>query len=572
MAFDVSWTFQAQDAFTPVAKKIQGSVKTLEKSMEQLSKKTIKIGKQTSRVGKSISMKVGVPLTALAGLSINTAAKFGRAMDTIATKTNASASQMANLKKQVMDLGIVRGITPLNIINAQIELTKAGFKDVNQVMALTPQHLKLMQATGDDAAITASTMSAVMIAAHGNIKEFNKDLDIISQAFEQGGITSADFNNALRLVGGSAQAVGWDMEQLGGVLVTTSKMGMTSSETMMQLKMAALKLARPTKQVSAILKKAGIEFYDPHTKKLKSVVGITNELSKAHKRWGDRLNMTALLGLVLGRSATELFQKLAQNKDMLERNTKSMHKAGGVMDKLADIQLRGLAGQLEVLHAAFQVLQLAFMDPRATMAVAGWIRSFAGLLEKLSKLSPATRYFIDKMIALGIVLGPVIIGLGKMIIIFGLLMRFGKLGVVIKGIATAFVFLTRSMFGWIGLAVTAITTITILYEKYEKFRNVLKDIAEFMKVGVFMPYYAGRAVYRGAAAMGRGIEHMAGMGAAPARGISLHPLTMQQQVAHALHININDKGKNIESIHSTDKNTKVSMNSTGLNMAYSRIY
>jgi len=574
MAFDVSWIFEAQDAFTPVAKKIQGSVVSLEKSMQKLGKQTIKIGKQTSRIGRGMTTHISAPLGILGGLSLDVAAKFERAMKIIAVKTGASANQMAKLKKQVMDLAMARGITPLNILNAQIELTKAGFEDFNQIITLTPKQLKLMQATGSDAASAANAMSAIMVVAGGNMKEFNQDLDLMSKAYNLGGINAQDFETSIKYVGGSAKAVGWDMKDLTAAMVTTSQMGMTSSDTMMALKMSLMRLARPSKQVNAILKKAGIEIYDPHTKKLKKLIPVIDQLNKAQKKWGERINMSALLGMVFGRSATELFQKLMQQRKMLVGYRKDMDNVGGTMDKLANIQITGLMGQMARLHATFQVLQEAFMSDQAIDAIQGWVKYFRDLIEKLSKLSPSTKFFIDKMVAFGIVLGPVIMAFGKIIIGLGmLLIVFGKLPRLIGGIIVGFKLLTTGLFGWVGVAITAIAVIDHLYKKYEKFRDVLKDIAEFMKVTVFMPYYAGRAVYRGAEAMGRGIEHMIGMGAPPTAGrISPHPLSMQQQVAHALHININDKGKNIESIHGTDKRTKVTMNSTGLNMAYSRLY
>jgi len=263
-----------------------------------------------------------------------------------------------------------------------------------------------------------------------------------------------------------------------------------------------------------------------------------------------------------------------QNEDLLKQYTRTMDKAGGMMDKLADIQIRGLAGSLEELHASFQIMQEQFMDPRAIGAVTKHTQSFSMLLEKLGKLSPATKYFIDKMVVLGIILGPVIMSIGRVIIMFGLLMKFVKLGAMIRGIGLAFRFLSTSMFGWIGIAITAGVIIDRLYNKYEKFKKLVDKIWRATPGLQMFPGYGTLRAIREKALGGleSALLGAPAAGGAGAARMTLHPLTMQQQVAHALHININDKNKNIESIYSTSKNAKISTNSTGLNMAYSRIY
>ena len=242
---------------TPQIKIIIDAVDNASKTLEGVAAKTGLLG-ESFGIATGLVLAGGAALATVAGVSIKMAGDFQQSMDLVQTQAGASAEEVRNMSKAILDMAPALGSTPKQMAEGLFYIESAGFRGA--------QALDILKLSAEGAAVGEANLADV---ANGLTSIINSGISGVKNATEAMGVLNA-------VVGGgkmhmqdliaslstgilpAARAVGISIQDVGAAMDVMTNNGIVAQDGATRLRMTLSLMEAPTHAAIKALSSIGL--------------------------------------------------------------------------------------------------------------------------------------------------------------------------------------------------------------------------------------------------------------------------------------------------------------------------
>jgi hypothetical protein len=271
-------------------------------------------------------------------------------------------------------------------------------------------------------------------------------------------------------------------------------------------------------------------------------------------------------------------ESLVMHVNALIKLRKTLEHTGNIAERIGKAQMRGLVGSTLRLKSAFDVLQIKLVEAvqPSLMSIMGGLTKF---LAHINDSSDGVRHWIGVIMGAVIAAGPLLMTLGKLLIVMSLLgIKIPLVAVANEALATSFGFLWRSVLGPVGVLISLGMALAWAYNKFKLVRTIIDSITIALTDEFVVPIqFAVREFMKFADAIEwvwnklhhKTVQVKAEMVANTSAAHTGSAAAPMQKVHSTLDVNLNDPGGFIKTAFGHTGGDKMSVN-VGTNMVLAR--
>lgn len=305
---------------------------------------------------KGALLGAGVAAGVAGVASVKMAGDFEQSMNILQSVSGATGAQFAALSAKARELGkdaSLPGISAADAAGAMSELAKAGLS-VNDVLGASKGVLSLAKA-GQLNVADAATIAARALNTFGlEGKDASKVADLLAAGANASTAGVSDMAEALAQGGAGAKQFGISVGDTVTALALFSNAGINGSDAGTSLKTMLQRLAAPTDESAAAMKKLGLDFFDAKG----NFVGLESTAGQLQKSLGKLTTeqKNAALATIFGSDSSRVAAILAdQGAAGFDKMAGAVNKQGAATD-LAAAQNKGFNGALDNLQSTLETI------------------------------------------------------------------------------------------------------------------------------------------------------------------------------------------------------------------------
>lgn len=391
------------------------------------------LGRQMTKIGKSISINISAPLAAAAGAAIKFGADFDKAMTTsTAIMGNVDADLRKRMEETARTIATETTISATEAANAYYYLASAG-KDAEQSIALLPAVSKFAMAGQFDleraTALLADAQSALGLSSKNaavDQKNMVRVSDVLVKANTLANASVEQFSEALtNRAAASLRMVNKSVEEGVAVLAAFAQQGIKGAEAGTQFAIVMRDLQNKAINESEAFKATNVAVFDQNGA-MRNMADIIYDLEEALFGLSDAQKKATLMEMgFTDKSVASLLALIGLSNGIKDFET-ALKDAGGTTEDVSDKQLKAFWAQVTILKNQLVDVGITisnfFIPPINNYLIPALKAVAAGLREMTTAIdegNPVLKGLIQMITAIGIVSGPAILGLGKLITTLG---------------------------------------------------------------------------------------------------------------------------------------------------------
>lgn len=455
--------------------------------------KLTSVGTKVKDFGANLTTKVTVPIAAVGGFALKTAADFDAGMSEVQSISGATGKDFDALRAKAREMGEKTQFTATQSAEALKYMAMAGW-DTDKMLSGLPGVMNLAAASGEELGRVSDIVTDAMTAFGMSADKATHFSDVLAQVSAKSNTNVGLMGDTFKYVAPVAGALGYSVEDTGLAIGLMANQGIKGSQAGTALRSMLTRLAAPTKEVSGTMQKLGVHLTDSQGKML-PFRDVIKQLREKFKGLSEEQKAQAAASIAGERGMSGLLAIVNSGDKDFDALTASIDHCNGAAQHMADVRMDNLSGQWKLLKSQLQELAISISDqlmPYIRKGVA-WVQK---LVAKFNSLSPSTKKLISIIAAVVAAAGPIIfIGgaimsvVGKLVGGIGNLISFvGRIGPVI-GTAIGKVSALGPAISAIGAPVLAIAAvigvlvgaIVTVWHRSEAFRNAVGQGVEQIK-------------------------------------------------------------------------------------------
>jgi predicted nucleic acid-binding Zn-ribbon protein len=305
----------------------------LKKALAETSTGFTALSKQTRNLQSVLGgLGIGIGLFQVGRFvqsAIGTFAEFEQKMSEVKAITNATASEFKKLETDAIRLGRSTVFTAREVAGLQVAYGRLGFS-TKEIIAATEATLNLAAATNTDLASAADVAGSTVRAFQLDASETGRVTDVMASSFNKSALAIDSFRESMKFVAPVANAAGASIEETTALLGVLANNGLRGSLAGTALRRIFSDLTKDGRPLIDRLRELGEK-------------GLT--LSEAFDEIG-RVSQTALL-------------VLSNNVSAIEKLSATLELAAGEAERVANVRLDNLQGDVIRLTSAWEGFLLA---------------------------------------------------------------------------------------------------------------------------------------------------------------------------------------------------------------------
>ena len=304
----------------------------------------------TASMGAMGSMMKGMGFVALAmGMAkvVSVGKEFQQKMADVKAISGATAKEFKALEANARALGASTVFTASQVSELQKEFAKLGFS-AEEIVNVTEGTLALASAIGADLADAAATAGTTLRGFGMDVSETGRVTDVMALSFSRSALDLQKFSDSMKYVAPIAKLAGVSLEGTTAILGSLANAGIDGS-------MAGTSLRRILLEAG----KEGSKLAERMGGPIDSMEDFQEKLKKLRDDGFDPLTEGADL---VGKRAVTAFAILLEGADKTNTLTRALNNAGGAAQKMADVQLDTLDGDLRKLGSATDELSIKMFN------------------------------------------------------------------------------------------------------------------------------------------------------------------------------------------------------------------
>jgi len=405
-------------------------------------------GKKMSSVGGTLTRNLTLPIAAVGGYSVKTAADFEKGMSNVQAISGATAEELELLSAKAQEMGATTKFTATEATDALSYMAMAGWK-TNDMLSGLDGIMNLAAASGEDLASTSDIVTDAITAFGLSAEDSSHFADVLASASSNANTNVSMLGESFKYVAPVAGSLGYSVEDTAIALGLMANSGIKASQAGTSLRSALTSIISPTEEAQKELEKMGVSLtnQDGSVKSLKEVM---DDLRSAMSGMSEA-QQTQVANLIFGdRAMTGMLAIVNSSEADYNKLTDAIYNAEGAAKTMADIQLDNFSGQLTLLKSQAEGVAIQ-IGQELVPALSGLLDKISEGLEWFSQLDDDTKELIINGALLVAVIGPV-------------LKIFGTLTTVIGGTVKA-VGNIITAFGWlapkVGSALAALSPVVL---------------------------------------------------------------------------------------------------------------
>jgi TP901 family phage tail tape measure protein len=421
------------------------------------------VGQRMQSIGQAMATSMGAAATAIGGalgFAVKKSMDFEAQIDRVGAVAGATPAEIKKLEQAALDLGASTSKSATEVAQGMEIMAAMGY-NTNQILAAMPGIIAAAEASGEDMAMVAETVSAALNAFGLEASEASRVADILAQAANDSAAGVQDMQYTFKYAAPIAKQLGISLEQLAAATEIMANNGIKGEQAGTTLRAALIRLSDPPREAANTLEALGVKITDANGKML-PFSNIIGQLAEKTKDMSNAQKLAALSTIFGTEAASGMLTVVEAGPQKLDQLTKSLQNSAGASQEAAKKMKDNLKGSLEELQGAFETAQITIGNALAPAIekVAGYIQN---LINWFNNLSPSTQQFIATAAAVAAVLAGIGTAIGVLLAIIGaaasgigvLTAAFGAVSGAIAAAGGALAVIT----GPIGLTIAAITAL-----------------------------------------------------------------------------------------------------------------
>ena len=407
---------------------IKADGSNLNRELDKTESRMKGMSQSMGRVGRRMSLAVTAPIAGFAASSIMVAASFEKEMNKVRALTGSTGDEFKALENQALELGKTTMFSARQSADAMGFLAMAGF-EANEVMGAMPSVLNLAAAGQMDLATTADITSNILTGYRMDVEQLSHANDVLVTAMTSANVDLTMLGESMKYVAPIASSAGFQFEEMTAAVALLGNAGIQGSMAGTSLRFAIGSLLDPSDEATATLRKLGIQTHDTEG----NLLGMVDIVRQLENSGADTASMLSIFGQRAGSGMAAL---VSQGADALEGLITKLEESGGTAERVAEVQMSGMAGSMLEFKSALENLQITIgveLNPILTELLDEHITP---LVKGFADLDEGTKKTIIMFGLVAAAIAPVLMMLGMMMPALAFLFA-NPVGLAILAIALA---------------------------------------------------------------------------------------------------------------------------------------
>jgi TP901 family phage tail tape measure protein len=439
----------------------------LQEKLNDVGQRLQDVGDRMQTAGQNLAMSFGAAATAIGGalgFAVKKSMDFEAQLDRVGAIAGATPAEIKKLEQAALDLGASTSKSATEVAQGMEIMGAMGY-NTNQILAAMPGIIAAAEASGEDMAMVAETVSSALNAFGLEASEASRVADVLAQAANDSAAGILDMQYTFKYAAPIAKSLGISLEELAAATEIMANNGIRGEQAGTTLRGALIRLSDPPKEAAAALAELGVKITDSQGK-MRPFGDIIAQLSEKTKNMSNAQKLAALSTIFGTEAASGMLTVIEAGPQKLDALTKSLQNSGGASQEAAKKMKDNLKGSLEELQGAFETAQITIGNAMAP-AIQTVAESLQGLINWFNNLSPTMQKFVAIGAAVVAVLTGIVAVIGVVLAVIGaaasgigaLTAAFGAVSGAIAaagGMAGIFATAIAAMTGPIGIAIGVI--------------------------------------------------------------------------------------------------------------------
>ena len=326
------------------------------------------VGNAEPRMSKALK-KIGAAV--VAAFAVDKIKDFGKAcisagmdfdsqMSTVAAISGATGEEFEILRAKAQEMGATTAFSATESAQAMEYMAMAGWKTTDITNGLAGV-MNLAAASGEDLATTSDIVTDAMTAFGMSVDQSTYFADVLAQTATNANTNVGMMGETFKYVAPLAGAMGYNIEDMSAAIGLMANAGIKGSQSGTSLRNIITNLASPTDTVAGAMDDLGISLTDSDGK-TKSFGETLSDLRISFADL-DEVQKTQYASAIAGKEGMSGLLALINSSDEdFDKLTDSIKNCTGASEKMAEIRLDNLEGDVTLFKSALEGAQIAISD------------------------------------------------------------------------------------------------------------------------------------------------------------------------------------------------------------------
>lgn len=346
---------ETTDTYKDSSEKIKDTVNdTAEKTESSMTKALKKIGAAVVAAFAVDKIKDFGKACISAGMD------FDSQMSTVAAISGATGEEFEILRAKAQEMGATTAFSATESAQAMEYMAMAGWKTTDITNGLAGV-MNLAAASGEDLATTSDIVTDAMTAFGMSADQSTYFADVLAQTATNANTNVGMMGETFKYVAPLAGAMGYNIEDMSAAIGLMANAGIKGSQSGTSLRNIITNLASPTDKVAGAMDDLGISLTDSDGK-TKSFGETLSDLRISFADL-DEVQKTQYASAIAGKEGMSGLLALINSSDEdFDKLTDSIKNCTGASEKMAEIRLDNLEGDVTLFKSALEGAQIAISD------------------------------------------------------------------------------------------------------------------------------------------------------------------------------------------------------------------
>jgi TP901 family phage tail tape measure protein len=326
------------------------------------------VGNAEPRMSKALK-KIGAAV--VAAFAVDKIKDFGKAcisagmdfdsqMSTVAAISGATGEEFEILRAKAQEMGATTAFSATESAQAMEYMAMAGWKTTDITNGLAGV-MNLAAASGEDLATTSDIVTDAMTAFGMSADQSTYFADVLAQTATNANTNVGMMGETFKYVAPLAGTMGYNIEDMSAAIGLMANAGIKGSQSGTSLRNIITNLASPTDTVAGAMDDLGISLTDSDGK-TKSFGETLSDLRISFADL-DEVQKTQYASAIAGKEGMSGLLALINSSDEdFDKLTDSIKNCTGASEKMAEIRLDNLEGDVTLFKSALEGAQIAISD------------------------------------------------------------------------------------------------------------------------------------------------------------------------------------------------------------------
>lgn len=262
-------------------------------------------------------------------------------------------------------------------------LALAGF-NASDAMSALPNVTQLATAAQTDLARAADMSSDILRAFNKDVGDLSHINDVLAKTTTTSNTNLEMLFESMKMVAPVASGLGSNIEELSAMLGTLANSGIKATMSGTAMRRMYVNLTGGTAGVKKTLNKYNIDVLDPHTKKMRSLIDILEDVKQKTKHLNDAKRQEAYTSLFGARAVASAMILMKEGSKSLHEYEERLKGSTNAAAKLAERMGKSFRNRLAILKARLVEIGIKILDvfekeiPNAFNKIEKWLDQFDG--------------------------------------------------------------------------------------------------------------------------------------------------------------------------------------------------